>query len=65
MSNGEPLGAPPGSVRAVLALVIVVAVMLPYMVRALFGHIEVPSTGLLVLVSAAAGAYGISRAVGK
>ena len=65
MNDKPPLGMPSGSVRALMALLIVGSVMIPYAFSALTGTPEKPDPELLVLVSAAAGAYGISRTLSK
>lgn len=56
MVANEPLGLPNGSVRAVLALVLV----LPVMVRYALTGVD-PSSEMLVLVSGVTAAYGLTR----
>lgn len=56
----EPLGLPKGSVRSILALLMVAPVMLRYAVTGV-----IPDPQLLLLIGGVAGAYGIGRTVGK
>lgn len=56
----SPLGMPKGSVRSILALMMVGPVMGRYAVTGV-----VPDSQLLLMIGSVAAAYGIGRVVGK